>query len=207
MEAYEFKPQNSKRPLLTPLFLLMFGRDLFSPTIYKRRRRDVRQPSIPRTLWRGFLAPHHEAWIESELNQREYCEAYGIPLKAFGNWRAKFKAEPRLPAPKLLYRRRGVSHTLSHRLSHSLRHMTNHLPSPIVPPAREGHRRTFSEADKRRIVEETGRPGASLSEVARSYGIAARVLFRWKLELAQAAPVFVAVEITDAIPPTEEHAS
>jgi Transposase len=55
-------------------------------------------------------------------------------------------------------------------------------------------------ADKRRIVEETGRPGASLSEVARSYGITARVLFRWKLELAQAAPVFVAVEITDAIP-------
>jgi transposase-like protein len=66
--------------------------------------------------------------------------------------------------------------------------MTNDLPGPIVPPAREGHRRTFSEADKRRIVEETGRPGASLSEVARSYGIAARVLFRWKLELAQAAP-------------------
>jgi transposase len=71
-----------------------------------------------------------------------------------------------------------------------------------VPPAREGHRRTFSEADKRRIVEETARPGASLSEIARSYGIAARVLFRWKLELTQAAPLFVAVEITDAIPPT-----
>jgi hypothetical protein len=38
-------------------------------------------------------------------------------------------------------------------------------------------------------------------------GRAARVLFRWKLELTQAAPLFVAVEITDAIPPTEEHAS
>jgi hypothetical protein len=85
--------------------------------------------------------------------------------------------------------------------------MTNDLPGPIVPPPREGHRRTFSEADKRRIVEETGRPGASLSEVARNYGIAARVLFRWKLELAQATPVFVAVEIIDAIPPTEENAS
>jgi hypothetical protein len=59
--------------------------------------------------------------------------------------------------------------------------MTNDLPDPIVPPAREGHRRTFSESDKRRIDEETARPGASLSEVARSYGIAARVLFRWKL--------------------------
>ena len=77
--------------------------------------------------------------------------------------------------------------------------MTNDLPGPIVPPAREGHRRTFSEADKRRIVEETAPPGASLSEVARHYGIAARVLFRWKQELTQAAPLFVAVEITDAI--------
>jgi hypothetical protein len=32
------------------------------------------------------------------LNQREYCEAQGIPLKALGNWRAKFKAEPQPPA-------------------------------------------------------------------------------------------------------------
>jgi hypothetical protein len=102
----------------------MFGRDLFSPTIYKRGRRDVRQPSIPRTLWRGFLAPHHEAWIESELNQREYCEAYGIPLR-----RAKFKAEPQPLARKVLYRRGSLSHALSHGLSHD-------LPGsgPIVPP-------------------------------------------------------------------------
>jgi transposase-like protein len=85
--------------------------------------------------------------------------------------------------------------------------MTNDLPGPIVPPAREGHRRTFSEAEKRRIVEETARPGASLSEVARSYGIAARVLFRWKQDLTQVAPLFVAVEIVDATPPTEEHTS
>ncbi len=38
---------------------------------------------------------------------------------------------------------------------------------PIVPPAREGHRRRFSEADKRRIIEEAVQPGASLSEVVR----------------------------------------
>jgi hypothetical protein len=24
----------------------------------------------------------------SELNQREYCELHGLPLKRFGNWRA-----------------------------------------------------------------------------------------------------------------------
>jgi len=43
-------------------------------------------------------------------------------------------------------------------------------------------------------------PGASLSEVARRYGIAARVLFRWKQDLTQGALLFVAVEITDATP-------
>src|SRR5467141_1401413 len=48
--------------------------------------------------WRA----HHETWLQSEFNQREYCEAYGVPL---GNWRAKFKAEPQTPARKVLYRR------------------------------------------------------------------------------------------------------
>ena len=70
---------------------------------------------------------------------------------------------------------------------------------PIIPPAREGHRRRFSEADKRQIVTEATQPGVSVSEVARRYGVAARVLFRWKQELTQtAAPAFVAVQIIDA---------
>ena len=155
----------------------------------------------------AFWRAHHEAWQQSALNQREYCEAHGIPLKAFGNWRAKFKAEPQPPVRKLLYRRRGLSHTLSHSVSQRLSHMTYGCAEPIVPPAREGHRRKFSEADKRRIVEEAVQPGASLSEVARHYGIAARVLFRWKQELTQVAPLFVSVEIADATPATEEHTS
>jgi transposase-like protein len=73
-----------------------------------------------------------------------------------------------------------------------------------VARPREGHRRQFSEGDKRRIVEEAALPGASLSEVARGYWIAARVLFRWKQELKQAEPLFVAVEIADATPATGE---
>jgi hypothetical protein len=107
----------------------------------------------------AFWRKHHEAWQQSALNQRQYCEAHGIALKAFGNWRAKFKAEPQLPAPKLLCRRRGLSHTLSHRLSHSLSHMTNDLPSPIVLPAREGcggrlARRINAGSSRRRRVRE-----------------------------------------------------
>ena len=83
--------------------------------------------------------------------------------------------------------------------------MTNGSPEQtlLIPPASDGHRRSFSEADKCRIVEEAVKPGASLSEVARRYGIAARVLFRWKQELKPtAAPVFVTVHIADASAPS-----
>jgi len=67
---------------------------------------------------------------------------------------------------------------------------------PIVPRPREGHRRRFSEADKQCILEEVTRPGVSAAEVARRYGIAERVLRRWKQELAS-TPTFVTVKITD----------
>ena len=157
----------------------------------------------------AFWRAHHEAWKRSDLNQREYCEVHGLAQKAFENWRQKFKAEPQPAERKLLYRRGGLSHRLSHTLSHSLGHMSNDpLSRPIVPPARDGHRRAFSEEDKRRIVEEVTRPGAILSAVARHYGIAARLVFRWKQELAaEAEPVFVAVQVTDSAPAEEEAVS
>ncbi len=59
-------------------------------------------------------------------------------------------------------------------------------PSSHISSARSGgsgRRRNFSEADKKRIVEETCREGASVSGVARKYGIATRLLFSWKKEL------------------------
>ena len=156
--------------------------------------------SVRERYGEAFWRAHHEAWLQSELNQREYCEAYGIPIKAFGNWRARFKAEPHPPARKVLYRRGGVSHALSHSLSHGLSHDLR-VPGPIVPPARDGRRRRFSEADKQQILQEAMRPDARFSEVARRYGIADRVLFRWKQELTQAEPLFVTVEIADTTPP------
>jgi hypothetical protein len=146
----------------------------------------------------AFWRAHHEGWKRSDLNQRQYCEAEGLPQKAFENWRQKFRAEPQPAARKLLYRRRGLSHGLSHTLSHTLSPSLSHVTypsSPIIPRPREGHRRRFDEADKRRILDEAARPGASVSEVARRYGIDRRILCRWKQELNP--PAFVAVEIAD----------
>jgi transposase-like protein len=152
----------------------------------------------------AYWRAHHEAWKRSALNQREYCASQGIPLKAFGNWRAIFKAEPQPPTRKILYRRGGLSHTLSHSLSHTLGHGT--YPSwerPVVAPPRDGHRRRFTEADKHRILQAAELPGASLAQIARNYGIARRVLCRWKQDLLEASPpAFVTVQVTDLPPPS-----
>ena len=89
----------------------------------------------------AFWRAHHEAWKRSDLNQRQYCEAEGIPLKAFGNWRVIFKAEPQPPERKLLWRRRGLSPPFSPQLS-----------PPFSPPLNPGVYRTRRAAPARRNV-------------------------------------------------------
>jgi transposase-like protein len=161
-----------------------------------------RWPADYRIELEAFWRSHHEAWRRSDLNQREYCEAHGLPLKRFGNWRAKFKAEPEVPE-KLLYRRGGPPRPMSK----WARHMSNEVGPPRPDPAKTvAGRRTFSEEEKRRIVDEASQPGVSLSQVARRYGIYRRLLFRWREELrpkpeqASARAVFAPVQIMDAAP-------
>jgi hypothetical protein len=72
------------------------------------KTRDFRSAQRDHRYGEAFWRAHHEAWQQSALNQLEYCEAHGIPLRAFGNWRAKFKAEPEPSVRKLLYRRRNL---------------------------------------------------------------------------------------------------
>ncbi len=158
---------------------------------WKRQRED---------FWRA----HHEAWKRSDLNQRQYCELHDLPQKAFENWRQMFMLEPEPPQLKLLYLRRPLSTPLSPPASPPLSpgaYPSSQLAAPIVQRPREGHRRRFSDADKRWILREAGRPEASAAEVARRYGIDQRLLRRWKQELTETAPTFVAVQITDAAPP------
>jgi hypothetical protein len=47
-------------------------------------RLTVAKHSELESFWRSHL----EGWRRSDLNQREYCELHGLPLKRFGNWRA-----------------------------------------------------------------------------------------------------------------------
>ncbi len=118
------------------------------------------------------------------MNQREYCE---LPLKRFGNWRARLKHEEPASAGKLLYRRGG-----------GLKHMSKHMPrenssapSNYIPSARSGgpgKRRNFSAVDKRRIVEETCREGASVVRRVQSLPEATNVPFLPHLIRQRAQP-------------------
>jgi transposase len=44
----------------------------------------------------------------------------------------------------------------------------------------KGIRRSWPRVEKRRIVEEAFRPGASVADVARSYGLNANLVFNWR---------------------------
>ena len=141
----------------------------------------------------AFWRSHHEAWRRSDLNQREYCEAHGLVLKRFENWRVKFRDEPEVRR-KLLYRRGGPSHMTGHMTVP----MTNGMAGSMsMLAAGAAGRRRFSEDEKRRIVDEASQPGCSVSQTARRYGIAARVLFRWKdaLKPKPTEPTFAPVQV------------
>jgi hypothetical protein len=148
----------------------------------------------------AFSRAHHEAWKRGDLNQRQYCEAEDIPLKAFGNRRVRFKGEPQPSDCKLLYRRRGLSPPVSHPLSYPLSPMTYPFLCGREDPLFRDRARViderFGEAHKRRILDEAAQPSTSVAEMARRYGIDRRVLRRWKQELAEVtAPTFVTVQI------------
>jgi transposase len=55
----------------------------------------------------------------------------------------------------------------------------------VEEPSTVHHRRRWSHEDKKMIVAETEAPGASISGVARNYGIAPRLLFSWRRQLAE----------------------
>src|SRR5260370_24328847 len=76
-------------------------RDLFSLAFFAGEEEQMADGERSRERYgEAFWRAHHEAWRQSDLNQREYCEAQELPLKAFGNWRSKCKGPPPAPSPQ-----------------------------------------------------------------------------------------------------------
>jgi len=142
-----------------------------------------------RALWRG----HFEAWRLSGLTQREYAAspiaeelrklAWPTEARGCGGPRCPLGGHPRL------------RHMVSPMAAPMINEAADRVPAVVT---RTGRQRQFSEEDKQRFVEETCRPGQSLSAAARRYGIDLRLLVRWRRALGvggSAAPTsFVSVE-------------
>src|SRR3546814_6113123 len=98
-----------------------------------------------------------------------------------------FKGEETVAQANLLWRRGGV-----------VRLVSGHMSDREIGPVSTGYvlsakslpdgRRNFRTADKKRIVAEALVPGASISAVARRYGIDRPLLYRWKRELVSPRP-------------------
>jgi transposase len=156
-----------------------------------RLRLDEREAM--QAFWRG----HFEAWRLSGLNQREYCAEHGLSLKNFGNWRGQLKRE----AAAGRRARWGHHPRLRPSVSPSASPRTKEAEAEAIVAAAPGRRRRFGKEAKRRIVEEASQPGASVSGVARRYGIEASLLFRWRHGLGLGMPIegatFLPVCLTD----------
>ena len=98
----------------------------------------VRKGRARRLKLEAFGRAHLKGWGYSNLNQREYCERHGLPLKRFGNWRAEFKNEQTIVPEGLLWRRGGGDCTGA----------SNKTREILPPPLRR--RRNYSDADKNR---------------------------------------------------------
>lgn len=105
------------------------------------------------SFWRAYL----KGWRDSNLNQREYCELRGLPLKRFGNWRAAFKKDQTIVPEALLWWRGGGDQP---RLKPRSRSMN---PSP-TPPRRR--RLACTDNNRKRIINEACGDNASVSGAA-----------------------------------------
>jgi transposase-like protein len=66
-------------------------------------------------------------------------------------------------------------------------------------------RRSWSDEDKRRIVEEAVAPGASVADIARRYGVNANLLFNWR-KAARAASSAATAVVSDLAAPAPAEA-
>ena len=76
----------------------------------------------------------------------------------------------------------------------------------MEPNEKVGKRRMRSKFERRQIVEETFRPGASVARVARAHDVNANQVFHWRklysegrLEAEQSSATLLPVKISDAI--------
>jgi len=161
---------------------------------------DIRSRAI-----QAFWAMHVEAMNWSGMGVREYAASFQLSPTSLRKWRDRLEnAEVEIDWRAHLHPSARPVVGTSARQSAAERSLTaasNDVPQAPATPAR----RFFSDEQKLAIAIESGQPGATVSGVARKYGIVTGLLFRWRVQFgvaqkkrARLAPVTVADDMVAA---------
>ena len=160
----------------------------------RRNRYSVRTDSGPVAL-QAFWGMHIEAMNWSGMGHAEYAAALGLSPHALRIWRDRLEQS----GNEMDWR--SLLHP-SARAQLSSAAYCARRKYRLTPEAADGrsNRRRFSDEQKRAIVQETEKPGASVAQVCRRHGVATSMLFRWRVDFglsAQKAPQVVTVALSD----------
>ena len=138
---------------------------------------------------------HIEAMNWSGMGHAEYAAALGLSPHAFRIWRDRLEQSgnetdwrsPLHPSARAQLSSAANCARRKYRLTSE---------------AADGrsNRRRFSDEQKRAIVQETEKPGASVAQVCRRHGVATSMVFRWRVDFglnARKAPQLVMVALSD----------
>ena len=165
-----------------------------TPKRPRRNRYSVRTDSGPVAL-QAFWGMHIEAMNWSGMGHAEYAAALGLSPHALRIWRDRLEQS----GNEMDWR--SLLHP-SARAQLSSAANCARRKYRLTPEAADGrsNRRRFSDEQKRAIVQETEKPGASVAQVCRRHGVATSMLFRWRVDFglsAQKAPQVVTVALSE----------
>ena len=163
----------------------------------KRPRRNhysVRTDSGPIAL-RAVWSMHVEAMNWSGMGHAEYAAALGLSPHALRIWRDRLEQS----GNEMDWR--SLLHP-SARAQLSSAANCARRKYRLTPEAADGraNRRRLRDEQKRAIVQETEKPGASVAQICRRRGIATSMVFRWRVDFgltARKAPQLETVTLAD----------
>src|SRR5450631_1258062 len=160
----------------------------------RRNRYSVRTDSGPIAL-RAFWSMHVGAMNWSGMGHAEYAAALGLSPHALRIWRDRLEQSGNETDWRSLLHPSARAQ-LSSAANCARR---KYRLTPEAADSRSNRRR-FSDEQKRSIVQETEKPGASVAQICRRHGVATSMVFRWRVDFglsARKAPQVVTVALSE----------
>ena len=159
-----------------------------------RYRYSVRTDTGPIAL-RAFWSMHVEAMNFSGMGHAEYAAALGLSPHSLRIWRDRLEeSDDEMDWRSLLHPSARAQFSSAANCARRKYRLTAQEVDG------RSNRRRFSDEQKRAIVQETEKPGVSVSQVCRRHGVATSMVFRWRVQFgltARKTPQLATVALAD----------